>query len=158
MKKLMISALLLISAAIASQAQDWSDIYNRYSGKDGVSSVYISPAMFKLMQKLPEVQVEDGEVDLTGIIRTFNGMYILDIEDGETAAKLSGEIREKFDGKKYELLMEAQDGPEEMKIFIASKGDIVTDLIMFTAEKTSASLIAITGEMPYSELQKLIAE
>ena len=72
----MISALLLISAAIASQAQDWSDIYNRYSGKDGVSSVYISPAMFKLMQKLPEVQVEAEEVDLTGIIRTFNGMYI----------------------------------------------------------------------------------
>lgn len=158
MKKLMISALLLISAAISVQAQDWSDIYSRYSGKDGVSAVYISPAMFKLMQKLPEVQVEAEEVDLTGIIRTFNGMYILDIEDAETAGKLSGEIREKFDGKKYELLMEAKDGPEEMKIFIVSKGDIVTDLIMFTTEKTSASLIAITGEIPYSELQKLIAE
>ena len=144
----MISALLLISAAISVQAQDWSDIYSRYSGKEGVSSVYISPAMFKLMQKLPEVQVEAEEVDLTGIIRTFNGMYILDIEDAETAGKLSGEIREKFDGKKYELLMEAKDGPEE----------IVTDLIMFTTEKTSASLIAITGEIPYSELQKLIAE
>ena len=84
--------MFLAAAAMSAAAQDGKEIYNRYSGKKGVSSVYISPTMFKMMKSLPEVSMESGEVDFSSIIKTFNGMYIIDIEEPELAKSLSEEV------------------------------------------------------------------
>lgn len=158
MKKIMIIAAILLTAAISAQAQEINSIYNRYSGKEGVSSVYISPAMFNLMKDLPDVHVSAGDVDFSSIIKTFNGMYILDIENRSLAATLASDIRTAIDSGKYQLLMEAAEEDETMQIYIASRGEIVTDLIMLATEKDSVSVIAISAEMTYSDLQKLISE
>ena len=58
MKRLAIIIMFLAAAAMSAAAQDGKEIYNRYSGKKGVSSVYISPTMFKMMKSLPEVSME----------------------------------------------------------------------------------------------------
>lgn len=158
MKKIIIIAAILLSAAVSAQAQDINSIYNRYSGKEGVSSVYISPAMFNLMKDLPDVHVSSGDVDFSGIIKTFKGMYILEIENKPKASALSSEIRSAVDNGKYQLLMEAAEENESMQIYIASEGEIVTDLIMLATEKDSVSVIAISAEMTYADLQKLISE
>lgn len=158
MKKIIIMAVILLSAAVSAQAQEINSIYNRYSGKEGVSSVYISPAMFNLMKELPDVHVSTGDVDFSGIIKTFKGMYILDIENNATAAALSAEIKDAIGNGKYQLLMEAAEEDESMQIYIASKGEIVTDFIMLATEKGSVSVIAISAEMTYADLQKLISE
>lgn len=85
----MIAAVLM---AVQAFAQDGKDIYNRYSGREGVSAVYISPAMFSLMKALPDVPVDDGDVNFGAIIKTFDGMYILDVEDGKLASDLESEL------------------------------------------------------------------
>lgn len=153
-----IMILLAATLAFTAAAQDWNSIYNRYSGKEGVSSVYISPAMFRLMKSLPDVEIESEDVDLGGIIRTFTGMYILDIEDGKAAAELEAELQHAIKAGRYELLMEAADESETMRIYIISKGDTVTDFLMLAYDGSETSVIAITGEIPFSELQKLISE
>lgn len=66
-----IMILLAATLAFTAAAQDWNSIYNRYSGKEGVSSVYISPAMFRLMKSLPDVEIESEDVDLGGIIMPY---------------------------------------------------------------------------------------
>lgn len=157
MKRLAIIIMLLAAAAMTAAAQDGKEIYNRYSGQKGVSSVYISPAMFKMMKNLPEVSIESEEVDFGSIIKTFNGMYILDIENSEMAGALSDEVIRMAETGRYELMMEAADGSEKVRIYIVSKGDIVTDFLMLAQEEGSASVISISAEMPFSELQKLIA-
>lgn len=158
MKRLAIIIMFLAAAAMSAAAQDGKEIYNRYSGKKGVSSVYISPTMFKMMKSLPEVSMESGEVDFSSIIKTFNGMYIIDIEEPELAKSLSEEVAAMAESGRYELMMEAAEESEKVRIYIVSKGDIVTDFLMFAQEKGSASVISISAEMPFSELQKLIAQ
>ena len=158
MKKIIIIAVILLTAAISAQAQEINSIYNRYSGKEGVSSVYISPAMFNLMKDLPDVHVSAGDIDFSGIIKTFKGMYILDIENKSLASSLASDIRSAIGSGKYQLLMEATEEDESMQIYIASQGEIVTDLIMLATEKDSVSVIAISAEMTYADLQKLISE
>lgn len=158
MKRLAIIIMFLAAAAMSAAAQDGKEIYNRYSGKKGVSSVYISPTMFKMMKSLPEVSMESGEVDFSSIIKTFNGMYIIDIEEPELAKSLSEEVTAMAESGRYELMMEAAEESEKVRIYIVSKGDIVTDFLMFAQEKGSASVISISAEMPFSELKKLIAQ
>lgn len=153
----MMIALAMVMA-VSAFAQEGKDIYNRYSGKEGVSAVYISPTMFSLMKKIPDIRIEVEEVNLGNIIRTFDGMYILDVENRELAAKLDSEIRDMVSRGRFELLIQAVEKGEEMNIYITREGDMVTDFLMLAREDGNTSVISITGKMPFDELQNILAQ
>ena len=46
MKRILVMTVAVLTA-VSAFAQSGKDIYNRYSGREGVSAVYISPAMFR---------------------------------------------------------------------------------------------------------------
>lgn len=156
MKKILILSLLVFICT-ASFAQGGRDIYNRYSGKKGVSAVYISPTMFSLMKSLPDVEVESKDVNLGRIIKTFEGMYLLSVENPELAASLSAEIGNMVKSGRYELLMEAKDEGETARIYIIQKDGIVSDFLMLAEEGREVSVISIVGSMPLDELSAMIA-
>ena len=84
MKKLYILvAMLLVS--ITALAQDGRSLYNKYSDYDNVEAVYISPAMFRLIGKIPDVEMEGENVNLGPIIKSLSGLYILSIKQGAIA-------------------------------------------------------------------------
>ena len=78
MKRIIILAVLILSATMAS-AQEGKNIYNKYSGGEGVSAVYISPSMFKIIGKLPDLEIEtaDGNsMNIAPLISSFQGFYM----------------------------------------------------------------------------------
>ena len=152
-----IAILSLLLLALVAGAQEGKDIYNRYSGRKGVSAVYISPTMFSMIRTIPDIQVRTEEVNLGNIIKTFDGMYILDVENPDLASELSAELEKMVGQGRYELLMEAVEEGETMHIYIVRDGDTVTDFIMLVHEPGSASVISITGSMPMEELSKIVA-
>lgn len=152
---LAVTAILAVSQAFA---QNGKEIYNRYSGKEGVSAVYISPAMFSLIKEIPDIEVESEDINLGGIIRNFSGMYILDVENPQLASNLDSEVSSMVDKGKYELLMEAVEDSERMHIYIVREGETVTDFLMLANESGgSTSVISISGNMPMEELRKILA-
>ena len=69
MKKILIIIAFLL-LAMEAFGQSAKDLYNKYSDLNGVSAVYVSPAMFRMIGKLPDVDMESesGEkVNLTPI-------------------------------------------------------------------------------------------
>ena len=70
MKKFILIALAALIGTSAL-AQAGKSIYNKYSEAEGVSAVYISPAMFKLMMKIPDIALEGESVNLGPIIKTL---------------------------------------------------------------------------------------
>lgn len=158
MKSVFVFAMAMLMS-VSSFAQGGKDIYNRYSGKDGVSAVYISPTMFSLIKEIPDIQLEGEDINLSSVIKTFDGMYILDVEDGTLAGKLNGEISDMVEKGRYELLMEAADSQEKVRIYIMREGESVTDFLMAAHEDgCSTSVISISGNIPMAELQKILAQ
>ena len=76
-----VTAVFLLTAG--AWAQDGKGIYNKYSDNEEVSAVYISSSMFKLMGKVPDMEVGEGSINLGSIIKNLNSMYLLDCEDPE---------------------------------------------------------------------------
>lgn len=148
------AVLLYVSSAFA---QDGKTIYNKYSGKEGMSAVYISSAMFGLMKNMPDITIDDNNVNFNDIIRTFKGMYILSTDDRQLAGSIQTDVMRLVGTGKYELLMEAKDGAENMQIYVVLDGNIVSDFIM-TSDDGSYTVISITAEMPFEELQKLLKD
>ena len=152
---LMLAAALIAATSLAQSSDN--SLYKKYSGKPGVSSVYISPTMFKLMQKLPEVELtDDKDVHFERIIKTFEGMYIIEAEDSPLVKELAADVEALLRKGQLELLMEAIEKDETVRMYIRQEGDLVKQFIMLETEDDSATYISIVADMPVADFNALV--
>ena len=156
MKRFIVIAVMLLMAVGAS-AQEGRNIYNKNSGGKGVSAVYISPSMFKLIGKLPDLEVEEG-VDLAPLIRTFEGFYMLDISDASAVSSLRKDVNAMISKGRYELLMEVKEEGDNLHIYTAGNEKIIESFVFIASDGDSVQFICIDGAMNRSDVDKLIVE
>lgn len=157
MKKIISIALVaMVSIFSAAGQNNRKQIYTEYCGTPGVNAVYISPSMFKLIKKVPDVTIKDKEVNFSSFIRTLEGMYILNVMDPEIASRLSRDVEKELKYGKHELLMEAVEGTCTTRIYIVGNNDIISDLVLLSKSPESTSYISISGQMPFEEVSKII--
>lgn len=157
MKKIIaiLAAFVATTALFAQQTEN--EIYAKYNGKKGVSTVYISPAMFKMMSKLPELEVaDDKDVDISTALKSFNGMYVIEIEDSRLHKQLVSDVNLMIQNSKMELMTETNDGEESVKIYVEYNGDCIKNFVLLECEHDSATFISIIGEIDMKTLQQLM--
>lgn len=158
MKRIIIFAALLLLTSLASLAQSGKSIYQKYSEAEGVSAVYISPAMFRLIGKIPDLKVEGENVNLAPIIQSLTGLYLIDSENPKVNATLKADA-EKFVGNgHYELLMEAKESGEIVKMYSIGSETVVNGFVMIADEGSETTFIYLDGKMNREELEQLLAE
>lgn len=151
--------MLLI--AVGAFAQEGRNIYNKYSDSEGVSAVYISPAMFKLIGKIPELNVEVGEgenMDLAPLIRSFSGFYMLDMSDSAKSAEMAADVEAMVKKGRYELLMEVKDDGDNVNIYTVGNEKTIESFVFLCRSDGDVQFICIDGTMNRSEVEALIAK
>jgi len=157
MKQLyIILAMLLLG--ISAFAQDGRSLYNKYSDQKNVEAVYISPAMFRLIGKIPDLEMNDENVNLGPIIKSLSGLYILSIKEGATAEQLADDVNRFINKGQYELLMEAKDNGEVTRMYTVGDETTVNSFVMIERAGTEVNFICLDGTMPREQLENLIAE
>ena len=156
MKKIMMIATALL-LSLAAFAQDGKGIYEKYSGFDGVSGVYISPAMFRLMGRLPEMQLSGEDMDLASVMKSFNGLYLIDSEDERVNESLKADVENAVRKGKYELLLETKDSGDIVRLYTLGE-DIVKSFIFFTVSGRECTFISIDGQIRMEDLMKVVAK
>lgn len=156
MKKMFI---LLVTMLIVGRtfAETGRDVYLRYSDKESVAAVYISPVMFRLIGKLPDIEVSDDDINLSPILQSLKGFYLLSCEDEQTARQLKADVNRLMDKGKYELLMSAKEDDEKVDIYMVSDGTDVTSLLMTVADDDEFVFMSIDGKMAQKDLEKLLS-
>jgi len=155
MKKIIVCAVLLL-AAMSAFAQTGKSIYNKYSEEQDVSAVYISPAMFKLMGKLPEMDAADEDLDITPFVKSLEGFYLIDSENMKINESLRKDAEKLVSDKTYELLMEAKDDGETVRFYGQSKNEYITNLVMIAYEKDECTFLCLEGQMFRNDLEKAL--
>ena len=157
MKQLYILVAMLL-LGISAFAQDGRSLYNKYSDYDNVEAVYISPAMFRLMGKIPDMELQEENVNLGPIIKSLTGLYILSTTREDIAADLAADVNHFIQRGSYELLMEAKDNGEVMRLYTVGDEQIVNSLVMLARDAAETSFICLDGTMPRDQLEAVIAE
>lgn len=158
MKKIIIIAAAILMTASAF-AQDGKSIYNKYSDEAGVSAVYISPAMFRLMGRLPDIEVSDGEsFNLGAFVHALTGMYIINSENKNVNSTLKGEAEHMISKGKYEMLMEAKDDGETVRMYASGTDKIIDSFVFLVKEPGEYTFICFDGKMDRAEVEKAVAE
>ena len=157
MKKLYILvAMLLVS--ISALAQDGRSLYNKYSDYENVEAVYVSPAMFRLIGKIPDIEMDRENVNLTPIIKSLSGLYILTISDQNLAADLAADVNRFIKKGEYELLMEAKDNGEVTRMYTVGNESVVNSFVLLSRDGEETNFICIDGTIPRDKLEDLIAK
>ena len=157
MKKFYILALMLLTS-VTALAQNGRSLYNKYSDYDNVEAVYISPATFRLMGRIPDMQIEDGSVNLGPIIKSLTGLYILNITQEGIAASLADDVNRFIQKGEYELLMEAKDNGEVTRMYTVGDEKVVNSFVMLSRSGGETSFVCLDGTMPREQLEAVIAD
>ena len=125
-----------------------------------MSAVYISPAMFKIIGKLPDLEMKtaDGNtMNLAPLISTFQGFYMLDISNTATISAINQDVASMTSKGKYELMMELKDEGETLQIYTSGNEKIIQSFVFIGSDEDSVQFICIDGEMKRSDIEKIIA-
>ena len=151
----------MILIAVVAFAQEGKRLYNKYSDQEGVSAVYISPTMFKLMGQLPDINVEmaDGKkMDMAPIVRSFSGFYMLSFEKKSAAsAELYKEVTSMVNKGGFELLMEVKDDGSTVRMYTLGGEKVVNSFVCIINEEDETMFFSLEGTMNRSDLEKLMA-
>ena len=142
-----ILTIIISLVAFTAFAQDYKTIYQKYSDDERVTAVYISPAMFKMIGKLPEVRIEDNGLDLAPMIKSMTGFYMLQTEDSSLAEKISKDVTRIVGGGKFETLMEIKDKGQKVNILSLGDDQFLKSLLLTVFDSGESTFIGIDGLM-----------
>lgn len=149
------AALLLTVSALA---QNGKTIYQKYSDAENVSAVYISPAMFRLMGQIPDMEVGEDKVNLSPIIRSLTGLYVLNSENAAINGALRADAERFIKSGRFELLMEAKTSGETVHLYTVGSEKLIEGFVMLAAESDEVTFICLDGQMPRKEFEELMAK
>ena len=156
MKKISLIAIVLL-ASLVMNAQDYKNLYQKYSDDERVTAVYISPAMFKLIGKLPEVKIEDNGVDFGPMIKSMTGFYLLQTEDKDLAETIFKDVTKVVNGHKFETLMEVKDKGERVNIFSLGDKDFLKSLLLTAFQGNETTFISIDGLIKRDDVENALS-
>ena len=123
-----------------------------------MEAVYISPAMFRMIGRIPDVEFQEGSVNFSSIIKSMTGFYILNTSDPATGKALYNDVNRFVDAGSFELLMEAKDNGSVMRMYTAGDNSTVHSFVMLSQDEGEVSFISFDGKMEREELENILAD
>lgn len=148
MKKLftILTILVIASAFTFGQRTPVDDLFDKYSGQEGITTVLISEGLFKIISDMDE---ESGSMD--GDLKKLKGitsLRVLAVEDEALNKELDffAEVDGNMDWGAYEELMIVKDGNENVRMLAQTDGDVVKEFLIIVGGEDNV-LVSIKGDI-----------
>ena len=139
-------------------AQDSKYIYNKYSDEKGVSAVYISPAMFKMIGRIPEIDTGNSSQDISGVVRNLKGFHLISTENPELVESIKADVKKFIGNGKFELMMEAKDDGMATRFYTIGNDEVINSFVMSAYDEGECTFICMDGVIDRAELERLLTE
>jgi len=150
-----IAGLLILTAGL--QAQSIMDkLYDKYSGVEGYTSVYISKYMFDMFRN-NEADAKTGE-DMEQLLSKLNCIKILVTDDDPetpTPVNLYQEIMKVIPSSPYKEIMVVKEKDQDIKFYAKEDKGKVIELLLVIGGKEESVLISIQGDIDMKNISKL---
>jgi len=146
----MLTTFTLISFA---QSNPIDKMFDKYAGKDGCTTVYISSKMFSLIAR---ADFDDEEME--ELMNNLKSIRILTVEDSLLNKKINfhDELQKSLDFSNYEELMVVKDGEKDLKFLIKEKGKRIEELLMIGGGDDGGNiLLSIKGDLDLDNIANI---
>jgi CRISPR/Cas system-associated protein endoribonuclease Cas2 len=159
MKRIIIFAVLFsIPVLIRAQNGPVDKLFDKYSGKDGFTTVYISKYMFDMFRT---DNAEDKEADeLNKVLGKLTAIKILTVEDPAfigSGVNFYDEIMKELPREKYNELMVVKDKESDVVFLAREEKGIIVELLLIAggSDVSDNVLISIQGQIDLETISKL---
>lgn len=150
-KLVFIIAMLIVPVFAGAQVSPVDKLFEKYSGREGYTSVYISKYMFSLFSNL-----DAGDKELENVLGKLTGIRILSSDKAkETGVNFFTEIMDNLPVAEYQELMVVKEKDQNFKFLIREKDDIITELLMVAGGASNNVLISIQGNIDLNTISQL---
>jgi hypothetical protein len=159
MKRILIfAALFLFPALIHAQNAPVDALFDKYAGKDGFTTVYISKYMFDMFRS-DNVQDQDAD-EVNKVLGKLNSIKILTVEDSSFIGKgvnFYNEIMKELPREQYKELMVVKNKGSDVVFLAREEKNVIVELLLIAggSDVSDNVLISIQGEIDLKTISKL---
>ncbi len=140
--------------ATAQQSGPVDKIFDKYSGKEGITTVYISSMMFNLMNNL---NVDDPEYkEFKKATQGIKMLRILSQDEVEPGEKgFAKELMEQLPKDQYEQLMMVKEEDQDVVFLAREEKGVVVEFLLIVTGSSENALIDIQGVIDLESIASL---
>lgn len=147
-----VGAILLVGVLAFGQNTAVDKVFDKYSGKEGYTTVYISSFMFNMLNSL---EVDDPDYnEFKKATSGINSIKILS-QDGEGSEAFGAELLDMLPRAEYQEMMKVKDGDEEVLFLAKESGGKISEFLLIVSGGDDDVLIAITGDIDLESLSSI---
>ena len=127
-------------------------VFDKYSGKEGYTTVYISSFMFNMLNSL---ETDDPEFDeFKKATAGIQSIKILTQDGGESEA-FGAELLEMLPRSEYQEMMVVKDQDEDVLFLAREENGKITEFLLIVSGGGEDALIAIQGDIDMESISKI---
>ena len=155
MKRIFIGGMLLMFTLLTMGQKSAVDkVFDKYSGKEGYTTVYISSFMFNMLNSL---ETDDPEFDeFKKATAGIKSIKILTQEGGNSVA-FGAELLEMLPRSEYQEMMVVKDQDEDVLFLAREEGGKITEFLLIVSGGGEDVLIAIQGDIDLESIASIAA-
>jgi hypothetical protein len=161
MKKFIIALLIVVFLAPFAQAQEsvTEKLYEKYSGKDGFTTVHITKELFSMIAQM-KFEGDDAE-EMNKMKESMANLQFIRIvmyENGTDDNKDFNAFKkdlEAFELKGFSEMMVVDDKDEKVRFLARQEGDIFKEFLVLIQSNDEAGFISIFGDIDFETLSKV---
>lgn len=137
-----------------SQQSAVDRIFDKYSGKDGYTTVYISSFMFNMLNNL---EIDDPEYN--EFKKATSGISSIKIltQEGAGSQSFGKELLDMLPREEYKEMMQVKDDQEEVLFLARENNGRITEFLLIVSGGGEDALIAIQGDIDLESLSSIAA-
>lgn len=148
---LLLTVLIFITFALSAQ-KSVDRLFEKYSGKDGFTTIDISGDLLNLAATLED---EDNNDSSDEIKAKITGIRILtQKEDFLAGENFIDAIKKDVAFNDYEEFMRVKESDQDLRMLVKTQGRRIKELLVISGGKENA-IIQIKGDMSVSDARKL---
>ena len=127
-------------------------VFDKYSGKEGYTTVYISSYMFNLLSSL-----ESDDPEYNEFKKATSGISSIKIltQDGGNSESFGKELIAMLPRSEYKEMMVVKDQEEEVLFLAREEGDKIIEFLLIVSGGGEDALIAIQGDIDMESISKI---
>jgi hypothetical protein len=159
MKRIVIfMVFFLIPVLIRAQNGPVDKLFDKYAGKDGFTTVYISKYMFDMFRS-DDIKGQEAD-DINNVLGKLTAIKILTVENPEfvgSGLNFYDEIMKELPREQYKELMVVKDKESDVVFLAREEKNIIVELLLIVGgeDVTDNVLISIQGQIDLETISKL---
>ena len=155
MKRIFIGGMLIMLTLFTMGQNSAVDkIFDKYSGKEGYTTVYISSFMFNMLNSL---ETDDPEFD--EFKKATAGIKSIKIltQDGGNSVAFGAELLDMLPRSEYQEMMVVKDQDEDVLFLAREENGKITEFLLIVSGGGDDALIAIQGDIDLESIASIAA-